>query len=369
MIIEFIRAYFFIFIAEMADKSQILAMIFATKYKIRYVLFGVFFGAALNHGLAVMVGAYLGDIIPLNFISIIAGALFVLFGLWSLRLEEDEDDNVKVGKFSPIVTVMLAFFLGEIGDKTQVTAITLATQATNPFVTWMGTVSGMVTTGAIGIWVGRKFGKKIPELLMKCLSAIVFIFFGSLKLFESIPRVYTTIPKLAFYFIVVGYISYRMILKNIHVDKQSKYKNAAEELYKYTHQVKVVMEDICIGCSTCQDSNCVVGRAKAIIKLALENKDITELIKDPTALQLKDFDKKKVILGLADTIKAIHAVQHMKHDDRILHVVRQSLETILFDRCIDYKGDMNEYVNTIEKYDKAISDQVKILIELKYAKE
>lgn len=356
MITEFLRAYFFIFIAEMADKSQILAMLFATKYKIRYVLFGVFFGAALNHGLAVAVGTYLGDVIPISLIGIIAGGLFVLFGIWSLRIEDDEDEDVKTGKFGPIVTVMLAFFLGEIGDKTQVTAVTLATQAAHPLITWVGTVSGMVTTGAIGIWVGRTFGKKIPELLMKCLSAVVFIFFGSLKLYESLPPRYTTMFILTIYFTVIGVFLYKMIGKNIEVDRKSKYKKVAELLYQYTHQAKDVMDDICIGCSSCQDKECVVGRAKAILALALDDKDPSAIINDEKGLHLKDFDRSKVIAGLVDILKAIEHMSDYKTENETLHVVRQSLEKILIDRSLAYPGNMDMYLRDLGKYDRQLAD-------------
>src|SRR5690554_824047 len=109
MIQEYIRALLLIFMAEMGDKTQILAMAFATQYNIGQVLTGVLIGSTLNHGMAVILGALLSSIIPLNAIQIIAGFSFIGFALWTLKFEEEKDEETKRKKVGPIVTVAIAF--------------------------------------------------------------------------------------------------------------------------------------------------------------------------------------------------------------------------------------------------------------------
>ena len=132
---DYLQAFALIFIAEMGDKTQIMAMAFATQYKIKQILIGVAIGAFLNHGLAIVLGSMLTKFIPIEALQLVAGVLFIAFGLLSLSIAEEEEDDVSGKRYGAIFTVALAFFLGELGDKTQLTALTLSTQASLPFMT------------------------------------------------------------------------------------------------------------------------------------------------------------------------------------------------------------------------------------------
>lgn len=178
---ELLGAFLLVFVAEMGDKTQILAMMFATRYKAASVLVGVFIGSLLNHGLAVLLGATLGNIIPIPVLATIAGLAFIYFAFSSLKGEESEQENMR-GYQNAIMTVASAFFIGELGDKTQLSAITLSMDAVYPWVILAGTVSAMVVSSSLGIWVGCKIGKRISETLIKVASAILFFTFGSIKL-------------------------------------------------------------------------------------------------------------------------------------------------------------------------------------------
>ena len=136
MITEFFKSMFLIFMAEMGDKTQILAMAFATQFMIKEVLLGVCLGSLLNHGIAVVLGAYLSHVIPQDAVQIAAGFLFIGFALLSLKADEEDEEEKAKKDLSPILTVAIAFFIGELGDKTQLTAITLASDATFPFPLW-----------------------------------------------------------------------------------------------------------------------------------------------------------------------------------------------------------------------------------------
>ncbi len=115
----------FVVLAEMGDKTQLLGMAFATRYKARVVLAGVLVATLLNHLLAVALGDYLTNFIPLRQIQLIAALSFIVFGLWTLRGDTLKGEDQKV-YYNPFWTVTIAFFIAEMGDKTQLAAIALA---------------------------------------------------------------------------------------------------------------------------------------------------------------------------------------------------------------------------------------------------
>jgi putative Ca2+/H+ antiporter (TMEM165/GDT1 family) len=201
---EMIKALLFVVVAEMGDKTQLLAMAMASKYKVKDVMLGVLIATILNHALAVAVGAFLGDKLPMTTIKIVAGVAFLAFGLWTLRGDKiDEEDNKKV-KFGPIVTVSIAFFIAEMGDKTQLMTVAIAAEAINPILTLVGTTAGMLVADGIGIVGGAWMCRHVPEKYIKWVAGLIFLFFGTLSLYNSVPasmiNVFTIIP----YLIVVG---------------------------------------------------------------------------------------------------------------------------------------------------------------------
>lgn len=173
-------------LAEMGDKTQLLAMAFATKYKAVKVLIGVFVATILNHALAVAVGNLLTRFSTAQiWIQGIAALSFIFFGLWTIRGDKLEGEENRTTKFGAIITVALAFFLAEMGDKTQLTTIALATRfPTSPIWILAGTTTGMLIADGIGIFVGVVLCKKIPERKVKLISAAVFIFFGLLGSYQ-----------------------------------------------------------------------------------------------------------------------------------------------------------------------------------------
>lgn len=173
-----IASFLFVLLAEMGDKTQLLAMAFAAKYDAYKVLIAVFIATALNHSLAVVVGHFLTTVIPMDIISLIAALSFILFGLWTLRGDKLEGEDKKITKFGPIITVGIAFFLAEMGDKTQLATISLAVKYNNMLGVLMGTTLAMVVADAFGIVIGVVMRRHIPEKTIKWFSAIVFILFG-----------------------------------------------------------------------------------------------------------------------------------------------------------------------------------------------
>jgi putative Ca2+/H+ antiporter (TMEM165/GDT1 family) len=167
-------------IAEMGDKTQLLAMAFALKFKWWKVMIGVFAATVLNHALAVALGSALGRIESAHFvIQVLASVSFILFGLWTIKGDELGDEAEAASRFGPIITVSLAFFLAEMGDKTQIATIALASKyPLSPLGVLMGSTSGMILADGFGIIVGVVLCRRIPERAMKIGAALIFISFG-----------------------------------------------------------------------------------------------------------------------------------------------------------------------------------------------
>ena len=174
----FIASLLFVTLAEMGDKTQLLAMAFATRFPAPTVLSAVFVATLLNHALAVAAGRLLTNVIPLDVISLTAALSFILFGLWTIRGDTLEGEDQQRSSFGPFLTVAIAFFLAELGDKTQLATISLAVKYSDPIAVLLGTTAGMVVADSIGIGIGIVLGKRLPDTLIRLVSAGVFIFFG-----------------------------------------------------------------------------------------------------------------------------------------------------------------------------------------------
>ncbi len=179
-----IASFFFVLLAEMGDKTQLLAMAFATKYKAHKVLIAVFLATFLNHALAVAAGRFLTTVVPMNIISFIAASSFILFGFWTLRGDKLKDEDRAQSRFGPVITVGVAFFLAEMGDKTQLATVSLAVKYQNALSVLMGTTLAMVCADAIGIVMGVVMRRHIPNRIIKWVSAGIFIIFGLLGIYN-----------------------------------------------------------------------------------------------------------------------------------------------------------------------------------------
>ncbi|MEU5867319.1 MULTISPECIES: TMEM165/GDT1 family protein [unclassified Nonomuraea] len=177
-----------IFVAELGDKSQLMAMTFATRFKPWPVLAGITIATTVVHLLSVGVGELVGKALPTTAISIVAGIAFLGFALWTLRgdeLTKEEEDKARRTTRNVLVAVTVAFFLSELGDKTMLATITLATQH-GWFGTWIGSTVGMVAADALAILVGRLLGKHLPEKVIRYGAAAAFAVFGIVLLVDAI---------------------------------------------------------------------------------------------------------------------------------------------------------------------------------------
>jgi putative Ca2+/H+ antiporter (TMEM165/GDT1 family) len=176
---DFCVSSLMIFLAELGDKTQLVALTLATRYNTRVVLAGIFVATLLVHVFSAALGNLAGDLLPTHWIQYLAGIAFVGFGLWTLRGDcLDGDDCGHQSRISsPFLIVATVFFIAELGDKTMLSTVTLATGCA--FIpVWLGSTLGMVSSDGLAIWVGKAMGARLPERAVKIGAAIIFFAFG-----------------------------------------------------------------------------------------------------------------------------------------------------------------------------------------------
>lgn len=179
-LVAFAISFGVIFVAELGDKSQLMALTFATRYRPLPVLIGITLATSVVHLVSVAVGYGLGTALPTGWISLVAAVAFLGFGAWTLRgdrLSDDEEARARRAGGSAVVTASIAFFLAELGDKTMLATITLATQH-GWFGVWVGSTVGMVLADALAIVVGRHLGRRLPERVIAGAASTLFVVFG-----------------------------------------------------------------------------------------------------------------------------------------------------------------------------------------------
>jgi putative Ca2+/H+ antiporter (TMEM165/GDT1 family) len=184
----FFLSFGVIFVAELGDKSQLMALAFAARYRALPVLVGITIATAVVHAISVGVGALLGAAMPTSAINVVAGVAFLGFAAWTLRgdeLSEDEEARAARRGRNAVVAASGAFFLAELGDKTMLATITLA--STEGLVgTWAGSTLGMVAADAMAIGVGKLLGTRLPENVIRIGAAVLFVVFGIVLIVEGL---------------------------------------------------------------------------------------------------------------------------------------------------------------------------------------
>jgi Ca2+/H+ antiporter, TMEM165/GDT1 family len=170
-----------VFLAELGDKTQLVAVGFGARYRLAPVLTGVVIGYSVSTLLSVLIGGVLGATLPTRAIGIGGGILFLGFALWNLREDDDEPDEapegLATGDRSIVLSVAVAMFVAELGDKTMLATATLAAQG-NPVLVWIGATIGICLSGAVGVLLGRSVGARLPERAIRIGSSLLFAVFG-----------------------------------------------------------------------------------------------------------------------------------------------------------------------------------------------
>jgi putative Ca2+/H+ antiporter (TMEM165/GDT1 family) len=181
-----------VFVAEFGDKSQLLILAFATRYRALPVIAGLVLATAVLQAVSVAVGAAVGAVLPTQLVALVAGIAFIAVGLWTLRGEDDDDDDLAVASeagrrtaLAVVATVATTIALGELGDKTMLVTFGLATTQ-GPGPTWLGATIGMVGASLIAVAVGRQVGARLDPARIRLVSGALFIIGGAIVLVGAV---------------------------------------------------------------------------------------------------------------------------------------------------------------------------------------
>ena len=165
--------------AEIGDKTQLLSFVLAARLrKPLAIIAGIFVATVLNHGLAGSVGVWLAQMIPPQWLPWVTGGVFIAFGLWTLH-PDSLDDDPKMHRAGAFVTTTIAFFIAEMGDKTQLATVALGAQFQGAlFAVVMGTTLGMMLANVPAVLIGDRLAKRLPLKQIRWIAAALFIVTG-----------------------------------------------------------------------------------------------------------------------------------------------------------------------------------------------
>lgn len=167
-------------LAEIGDKTQLLAFILAARFKKPApIILGILVATIVNHGLAGALGAWITATVSPDILRWVLGLSFIGMAVWTLIPDEIEEDETKIArKFGVFGATLVTFFLAEMGDKTQIATVALAAHYGAPLLVVIGTTLGMLIADVPAVFAGDKLATKIPMKLVHSIAAAVFALLG-----------------------------------------------------------------------------------------------------------------------------------------------------------------------------------------------
>ena len=171
-------------LAEMGDKTQLLAFLLAARFKKPVpIILGILLATIVNHGFAGALGAWITTLLSPNTIVWILGLSFIAMAIWTLKPDEIEEDEAKIaGRFGVFGATTITFFLAEMGDKTQIATVALAANYSSVILVVIGTTLGMMIADVPAVFIGTKFAQKVSMKLVHGIAAAVFAILGVITL-------------------------------------------------------------------------------------------------------------------------------------------------------------------------------------------
>ena len=172
-------------LAEMGDKTQLLSLVLAARFRKPWpIVLGIFVATLVNHALAGAVGAWITSYLGENAMRWILGLSFIAMAIWMLIPDKlDEDEVSGHSRWGVFGTTLVAFFLAEMGDKTQIATVMLAAKYNAYLWVVAGTTLGMMIANAPVVWLGDKITRKVPIRAVHLISAVIFLVLGLLAIF------------------------------------------------------------------------------------------------------------------------------------------------------------------------------------------
>jgi putative Ca2+/H+ antiporter (TMEM165/GDT1 family) len=175
----FLVSTFAVAVAEIGDKTQLLALILAARYKRPIpIIFGILVATLLNHALAGLLGEWIRAVIDPTMLRWILGASFLLISVWALIPDKVEESGQAQGRYGVFFVTCIAFFIAEIGDKTQIATVALAAKYSSFLLVVTGTTIGMMIANVPAVILGKIASPNFPFKLVRTISAGIFAVLG-----------------------------------------------------------------------------------------------------------------------------------------------------------------------------------------------
>ncbi len=173
-------------LAEIGDKTQLLAFILAARFKKPLpIIAGILVATLVNHGLAGALGAWITTVVSPEVMRWVLGLSFLAMAAWTLIPDKIEDEETQIASHLGVFgATLVTFFLAEMGDKTQIATVALAAHYGTPLLVIAGTTLGMLLADVPAVFVGNKFADKVPMKLVHSIAAAIFAVMGLLTLFR-----------------------------------------------------------------------------------------------------------------------------------------------------------------------------------------
>jgi len=174
-------------LAEIGDKTQLLAFLLATRFKKPVpIIAGMLVATALNHALAGALGAWITAVLSPEVLRWILGLSFLGMAVWTMIPDKIEEEEMQVArKFGVFGATLITFFLAEMGDKTQIATVAMAAHYPNPVLVVIGTTLGMLIADVPAVFIGDRFAARIPMKLVHGIAAAMFAVMGLATLFSA----------------------------------------------------------------------------------------------------------------------------------------------------------------------------------------
>ena len=166
-------------LAEIGDKTQLLALVLAAKFRKPVpIVFGILVATLLNHALAGAIGAWVASLVGPDWMRWILGVSFIAMAIWTLIPDKYEEQNAVPPRYGVFLTTLVAFFVLEMGDKTQIATVALAAKYPSLVVVVVGTTLGMMIANVPAVWLGEVAATKLPLKLVRTIAAGIFLLLG-----------------------------------------------------------------------------------------------------------------------------------------------------------------------------------------------
>ena len=175
-------------LAEMGDKTQLLSLVLAARFRKPWpIVLGIFVATLANHALAGAVGSWVTTVLGPDVLRWVLGASFIAMAVWMLIPDKLDDGDTPSGtsQWGVFGTTVVAFFLAEMGDKTQIATVMLAAKYNAYLWVVAGTTLGMMLANAPVVWLGERITRKVPIRAVHLVSAAIFLVLGLLAIFSS----------------------------------------------------------------------------------------------------------------------------------------------------------------------------------------